>query len=266
MRITFLGAGKLATALARGVLDAGFAAPAELTATCRTEKSRAAFERRTGVAARSDNAAACAASEVVVVGIKPQDLLAALHPLASHLAGKLVISLAAGVSLRTLEEVVGPNVAVVRVMTNTPSLVQRGASAYALGSQATGSHGAVVEQIFSAVGEIHPVKEELLDAVLGVAASGPGYVLTMIEALADGGVLMGLPRLLAARLAALTVAGTGELVLQTGEHPAVLRESVTSPGGTTAAALEQLERGAFRSAVIAAVRAATERSRELGGG
>lgn len=264
MKITFLGAGKLATAIARGVLDAGVAGPAELSATCRSEKSRTAFERRTGVPARSDNAAAIAASDVIIVGFKPQDLLAGLQPLVGRFQGKLVIALAAGVGLAALESAVGDGVAVIRVMTNTPSLVGRGAATYAMGRHASGAHAAVVEQIFGAVGEVHPIKESLIDACLGVAASGPAYVLTMIEALADGGVLMGLPRPLAARLAALTVAGTGELVLQTSEHPALLREAVTSPGGTTAAALEQLERGAFRSAVLAAVRAATERSRELG--
>ncbi len=264
MKIAFLGAGKLATAIARGVLDSGLVSKADVTASARTRKSQANFARATGVSASSDNLAAAAKAEVIILGMKPQDLLAAIAPCHGKFSRKLVISLAAGIQITDLESALGPDVAVIRVMTNTPSLVRRGAATYALGASATGAQAGIVEKIFGAVGEIQPLKESLLDAALGVSASGPAYVLTMIEALADGGVLMGLPRGLAARLAALTVAGTGDLVLQTGEHPAVLREAVTSPGGTTAAALEQLERAGFRAAVQAAVRAACERSISLG--
>ncbi len=263
MKIAFLGAGKLATAIARGVVDAGVAARADVTATCRTSKSRDNFAKATGVEASEDNRLAAAGADVVVLGMKPQDLLAAIAPLRGEFGGKLVVSLAAGTRLADLEGALGPATPVIRVMTNTPSLVGRGAGTYAMGTYARGEHAQMVEQIFGAVGDIHPIKESLIDAALGVSASGPAYVLMMIEALADGGVLMGLPRPLAARLAAMTVAGTGELVLRSGEHPAILREAVTSPGGTTAAALEQLERGAFRSSLQAAVRAACERSREL---
>jgi pyrroline-5-carboxylate reductase len=148
-------------------------------------------------------------------------------------------------------------------MPNTPALVGEGASAYALGGTATEDDAKLVEKILSGVGLAVRVKESLLDAVTGLSGSGPAHVFTVIEALADGGVLMGLPRDLALKLAAQTVIGAAKMVRETGEHPAVLRDQVASPGGTTIAAIEALEDGGLRSALISAVRAATERSREL---
>jgi len=154
---------------------------------------------------------------------------------------------------------------VVRVMPNTAVLVQKGASAYATGQGVTDKDIAAVEQIFTSVGLAVHVKESLLDAVTGLSGSGPAYVYLFIEALSDGGVQNGLPRELATKLAVQTVAGAAEMVSQTMMHPAVLREMVTSPGGTTVAGLAELEKAGLRSAVMNAVRAATERSRELGG-
>jgi pyrroline-5-carboxylate reductase len=150
-------------------------------------------------------------------------------------------------------------------MPNTPSLVQKGAAAYALGTNATEADGAIAEQILGSVGEVVRVKEELLDVVTGLSGSGPAYVYLVIEAMSDAGVLMGLPRDLSLKLAAQTVAGSAEMVLRTGRHPASLRDDVTSPGGTTIAGLEELEAGGVRSAFLSAVRAATERARVLGG-
>jgi pyrroline-5-carboxylate reductase len=264
MRIGFIGAGKLAAAIAQGVIRGGVAKREEVIGSARTAKRRDWFASEAGVPAIEDNMAVVGASEVVILSTKPQDLPPALSAIAHGLGNRLVISVAAGVRLADLQDLAGPTVALARVMPNTPSLVGKGAAAYALGAAAQAQHAKTVETIFGAVGDIHTVKEELLDAVLGVSGSGPAYVLLMIEALADGGVLMGLPRPLALQLAAQTVAGAAELVRVTGQHPALLREAVTSPNGTTAAALEVLEKAAFRSAVQAAVRAATERSRELG--
>jgi pyrroline-5-carboxylate reductase len=153
---------------------------------------------------------------------------------------------------------------VIRVMPNTPALVLAGASAFTTGTQATEEDADVAQKIFGSVGVAVRVKEALLDAVTGLSGSGPAYVYTIIEALADGGVLMGLPRDLALQLAAKTVAGAAEMVLQSGQHPAALRDQVTSPGGTTIAGIEALESRGLRSALLAAVRAATERSAALG--
>jgi pyrroline-5-carboxylate reductase len=264
MRIGFIGAGKLAAAIAQGVISAGVAKSDEIIASARTAKRRETFARDVGVVVTEDNAAVVGASEVLILSTKPQDIAPALSAIAHGLGNRLVISVAAGVQLADLQDLAGPTVALARVMPNTPSLVGKGAAAYSLGAAALSKHAKIVETIFGAVGDIHAVKEELLDAVLGVSGSGPAYVLLMIEALSDGGVLMGLPRPLAQQLAVQTVAGAAELVRVTGQHPALLRDAVTSPNGTTAAALEVLEKAAFRSAVQAAVRAATERSRELG--
>jgi pyrroline-5-carboxylate reductase len=186
-----------------------------------------------------------------------------LREVSAKLKGKLVISIVAGLDSQALETAAGPDVRVVRVMPNTPALVGQGAAAYSLGNRATEGDAVLVEKILRGVGLAVRVKESLLDAVTGLSGSGPAYVFTVIEALADGGVLMGLPRDLALKLAAQTVAGAAAMVRDTGEHPAVLRDQVTSPGGTTIAGLEELESGGLRSALISAVRAATERSRQL---
>ena len=179
-------------------------------------------------------------------------------------AGKLLISVAAGVRLAALQAETGIELAVIRAMPNTPCLIGKGAVAYARGAAVTDEQAALAESIFAAVGEVYAVPEALIDAVNGLSGSGPAYVYLVIEALADGGVLMGLPRALAAALATQTVLGAAEMVRETGRHPAELREAVASPGGTTMAALEVLEQAGVRAAMMAAVRAATERARELG--
>jgi pyrroline-5-carboxylate reductase len=179
-------------------------------------------------------------------------------------AGKAIVSIVAGLPLASLQEAAGAGARVVRVMPNTPALIQRGATGYALGRTATAEDAALTEKLFGAVGLVVQVKEELLDVVTGLSGSGPAYVYLVIEALADAGVLMGLPRDLSLKLAAQTVVGAAEMVIQTGRHPAALRDEVTSPGGTTIAGLEALESCALRSAFFSAVRAATERARQLG--
>jgi pyrroline-5-carboxylate reductase len=220
-----------------------------------------------------------AAADVLVLAVKPGDALTALKSLSAGQMestmrwawksgapgdSKLLLSIVAGMPIAALEAAAGDRLRVVRVMPNTPALVLQGASGFALGSNATPADAEVARRIFGSVGIAVQVKEALLDAVTGLSGSGPAYVYTIVEALADGGVLMGLPRALALQLAAQTVAGAAQMVLQAGEHPAALRDQVASPGGTTIAGIEALEKAGLRSALISAVRAATERSMELG--
>jgi pyrroline-5-carboxylate reductase len=176
----------------------------------------------------------------------------------------LVLSIMAGVNLRTLAASFAAPVRLIRVMPNTPSLVLTGAAAFSPNQQATVSDREIATALFSAVGTCVEVPEHLLDAVTGLSGSGPGYVFTFVEAMIDGGVLAGLPRPVAEQLVLQTVYGSAKLALETGEHPAVLKGKVTSPGGTTIAGLNVLENGAFRGLVMSAVETATERSRELG--
>ena len=263
MKLGFIGSGKMASALVHGVTQGG-AIPRE--AILVTDIFPAAAQKlatEAGVTALASNAEVAGTADAIVICVKPNDALAALRALDT--SGKLVISIVAGLPIAALQEAAGKDTRIIRVMPNTPALVHQGATAYALGAGATTEDGAVAEMIFGAVGKVFAVKEPLIDVVTGLSGSGPAYVYLVIEAMADGAVLMGLPRELALQLAAQTVLGAATMVLETGLHPAALRDQVTSPGGTTIAAVEALETGGARAAFIAAVRAATERARELGG-
>ena len=252
----------MATALVQGVIASGIVPHERIFVSDTHALSAEKLARETRVNAVDTNKEVVASADAILLCVKPGDALAALRDLGAD--GKLVVSIVAGLRLHALQQAAGKEVRVIRVMPNTPALIHKGAAAYALGRSATADDAKLTETIFGAVGKIFPVGEDLLDAVTGLSGSGPAYVYLMIEALADGGVLMGLPRQLALQLAAQTVAGAAEMVLQTGEHPAALRDMVTSPGGTTIAGLEALEDGGARAAFLAAVRAATERARELG--
>jgi len=254
----------MASALIGGVLEAGIASAAEISASDRYPAAVRALEEARGIRGVAGNRELAEGAEIVMLCVKPGDALEALASVKEVLAGKLVISIVAGLTLNRLEEAAGEGVRVIRVMPNTPALIGAGAAALSRGRVATEEDAEAARRIFGAVGHAVEVKEELLDAVTGLSGSGPAYVYLFIEALADGGVRMGLPRQLALELAAQTVAGAARMVRESGEHPAVLKDQVTSPGGTTIAGLEALEAGALRAAVIRAVRVATERSRELG--
>ena len=254
----------MATAIARGAVTAEICAPGDLLGSGRTPATRERFTAETGGPATDDNPGLVRQSEVVFLCVKPAEARAVLRTVAPALTGQLLVSVAAGVPIADLQTAAGLGTPVVRAMPNTPCLVGKGATAYARGASVTDAHAATVERLFAALGDVHAVAEGLIDAVNGLSGSGPAYVYLVIEALADGGVLMGLPRPLAASLAAQTVLGAAETVRQTGRHPAELREAVASPGGTTMAALEALERAGVRAGMMAAVRAATERAREMG--
>jgi pyrroline-5-carboxylate reductase len=264
MKLGFIGSGKMATALVQGVVQVGVVARQAIAVSDSVPAVAEKLAAAAGVAAKS-NADLVAFADAIVLCVKPNDALAVLRSLREALAGKLVISIVAGLPLDRLQEAAGAAVRIIRVMPNTPALIRRGASAYSLGSTATPADADFTAGILGAVGLAVPVKEDLLDVVTGLSGSGPAYIYLVIEALSDAGVLMGLPRDLSLQLATQTVLGSAEMVLQTGRHPAVLREEVTSPGGTTIAGLEALEAGALRSTLLSAVRAATTRARELGG-
>ncbi|MDB6119710.1 MAG: Pyrroline-5-carboxylate reductase [Verrucomicrobiaceae bacterium] len=209
-------------------------------------------------------AEAATVSDVIILAVKPGDMKVLCESLAKVQGSRLYLSIAAGLTLGDLEPWLGNESRVVRSMPNTPAMINAGAAAFARGSKATAADADTAKAILGAVGTVDEVSEKLLDAVTGLSGSGPAYVYTIIEALADGGVLMGLPRAAAIRLAAQTVAGAAQMVLETGKHTGTLRDEVTSPGGTTIAGLEQLEAHGLRNALIQAVRKATERAVELG--
>lgn len=253
----------MATALVQGVLKSGVCLPSDIVVSDAVPAAMQQLAAATGVRQAASNAEVIETSDAIVLAVKPQDAIAALQKLPGT-GGKLLLSIVAGLTIPRLEEAGGSRFRVIRAMPNTPALVLQGASGFSLGSAATGEDAEIARLVFGSVGVAVQVKEELLDAVTGLSGSGPAYVYMIIEAMADGGVLMGLPRDLAIQLAAQTVAGSASMVLQTGTHPAALRDQVTSPGGTTIAGVEQLESKGLRAALIAAVRAATERARQLG--
>ena len=264
-RIGFIGSGRMATALARGLLSSGFTKSEHIMAGDRLPVAMEQFVAETGAHAAASNADVLTGSEIVVLAVKPQHMAGVLDEVQELVQPKhLMISIAAGVPLKELTGVLGENRRVVRVMPNTPCLVGAAASGFALGGAATEEDGQLVEQMLSTVGVAVAVPEKLLDAVTGLSGSGPAYVYQIIEALSDGGVHVGLPRDVATRLAAQTVLGAARMVLETGTHPAILKDDVASPGGTTIAGLHALENGGLRGCLMNAVQAATLRAQELG--
>lgn len=260
-------------ALLRGFLSAGLRKPEDASACVRSPTSRAALERLSirevhGDALKGGAARVAQGSRVLLLGVKPQGLPPVLEALAPHVTPEhLIISVVAGAQLSTLEKALGPEARVARVMPNTPCLVGEGASAYALGAKATEADAATIEELFGAVGLIVKVEEWQMDAVTGVSGSGPAYAFTAIDALADGGVAAGLPRATAIKLAAQTLLGAATMVLKSDPegitHPAVLKDRVASPAGTTIAGVAALEQAGVRNAFIQAVKAAAARSKEL---
>jgi pyrroline-5-carboxylate reductase len=264
-KIAFLGAGNMAGALIKGLLRAGACAPDEVWAVDVRPPRLDELAQVHGIRTGSDLAEAAAWADVVVLATKPQVFDRVLPAVARAVrADALVVSVAAGVSLATIEGHMPDGTRVVRTMPNTPALVDAGATAIAAGSHAADEDLALVRRIFDSVGVTVTVDEYLLDAVTGLSGSGPAYIFLVIEALADAGVKVGLHRDSAQLLAAQTVLGAAKLLIETGEHPGRLKDMVTSPGGTAIAGLHTLESGGLRTTLIDAVEAATARSRQLG--
>jgi pyrroline-5-carboxylate reductase len=265
-KIGLIGAGRMATALARGFLQAKLVAPGSLVVSDAESTARNRFASEfPGASIAEENKKVAALADVLILAVKPQQMSAALEDLAGALRSQtLVVSIAAGVSLARLAEKLPKQTRLVRVMPNSPCLVGQGASGYALGQYATPDDGKMVHELLTAVGQAFEVPETMLDAVTGLSGSGPAFVYSVIESMIEGGTAMGLPPELARNLAAQTVAGAAIMVQSTGQEPAALRDQVTSPGGTTLAGLEVLERGGFGKTLVEAIRAATKRSEELG--
>ncbi len=262
-RIAILGAGKIGEALLSGVLAAGRPA-ATLSFTERSDVRGAELSERYGVAATTNSKAAVDA-DVLVVAVKPQDIEPLLLDLADSITpGTLVVSLAAGLPTALYERHLPAGTPVVRVMPNTALLLGEAMSAISAGSHATDEHLAVVEELLSSVGKVVRVPESQQDAVTALSGSGPAYFFYLVEAMIDAGILLGLPRTVSTDLIIQSAVGAAIMLRDTGEHPVALREAVTSPGGTTIAAIRELENHGVRAAMLAAIEAAAIRSAELG--
>jgi pyrroline-5-carboxylate reductase len=269
MKLGVIGCGKMGEALVGGIIRSGVAQAVDITVYDTWAASMEHLVTKLGVRAAVGNAEVVAASEVILLCVKPQGFVEMLGEL-GVIGDKLLISIAAGIRLDTIANACQSNPGgiaprLVRVMPNTPALVGRGAAAYALGPNATEADAATSEALLGAVGYVCRVREEELDAVTALSGSGPAYIFLMIEALVAAGVAQGLDPRIAHDLAVHTVAGAAALVEQTGEAPATLRKNVTSPNGTTYAALQSFEQNQFERIIASAVTAAADRSRELGG-
>ncbi|QQL43894.1 pyrroline-5-carboxylate reductase [Sulfuriroseicoccus oceanibius] len=259
-----IGLGNMGRALTDGFLANGALTPPQLAVFTRTEEKAQDYAATTGCTAVASLAELVNSSSALLAAVKPYQMHEALSAALDGVTeSKLVISVAAGVTCDTLSASAGANHRIVRVMPNTPSLIGAGASSITAGPNATEDDLAFVEKLFSSVGICVTVPEDKIHAVIGVSGSAPAYVYTFIEALADGGVVQGLSRADSLKLAAQTVLGAARMVQESGDHPAVLRDAVASPGGTTIAAIHSLEQSGLRAAVIDAAAAAANRSREM---
>ena len=264
-RLGFIGAGNMAEAIIQGLLESGTAEASQILAADVVAK-RLDFMRTTyGIRTTEDNASLVDEADILVLAVKPQVaglVLGQIGPLTNDT--KLVISIVAGLTVVTMAEALTAGTRIVRTVPNTPVFVGAGMVALASDGPAREDDYAVARALFSPVARIVAVEEKLMDAALGVSGSGPAYGFLMVEALADGGVKMGLPRAVALELAAQTLLGAAKMCLESGRHPGQLKDMVTSPGGTTIAALHKMEAGGVRAALMDAVEAAARRAAELG--
>jgi pyrroline-5-carboxylate reductase len=264
LTIGFIGGGNMAGALVKGMVHAGVTPANKIWVSDVKPERLAAIAEAHAVRTTGDNHALVAACDVIVIAVKPQVIHKVLDAIAGDVEGKLLVSVAAGVPVAAMEARLPAGARVVRSMPNTPATVLAGATAIAPGTHATEADLEIARTLFAAVGRVVTLEEAQMDAATGLSGSGPAYIMLVIEALADGGVKVGLHRDTALLLAAQTVYGSAKLLLETGEHPGRLKDMVTSPGGTAIAGLHTLESGGLRRTMIDAVEAATHRSIELG--
>lgn len=259
-----IGGGRMAEALISGVLTARLFEPEQICVADPDVTRQDHLKRHYRVRVGLVNDEVVRASDIVMLAVKPQVLADVLRGVGTGIGHRLVVSVAAGVPIGRLQEFLGSQTSIIRAMPNTPAMVGAGMTALAVGPGVGPEAVARVQQIFDAVGKVVVLEERLMDAVTGLSGSGPAYIFLAIEAMADGGVKMGLPRETASMLAAQTVLGAARMVLESGQHPARLKDQVASPGGTTIAGLHRLEQGGLRAVLMDAVEAATRRSQELG--
>jgi len=260
-RLGFIGGGKLAGSVVRGLVRAKFCSPRSILVSEPNEATRRILEHELGVAGTAENAEVAEKCEIVFIGVKPSVVVPVLSDLAPILERKLVVSLAAGVRVASMERAAAAHF--MRAMTNTPSAICRAATALARGSRTTNGELSTVRETFDSIGAVVEVTDEQIDAVTALAGSGPAFVYTVIEALAQGGEKMGLPSDAALVLATQTVLGAAQLASETKLSPAELRKMVVTPGGTTAAGLAAMEKSKTAEGLIAAIEAATTRGAEM---
>ena len=264
MNLGIIGCGKMGSALVKGAIKENAIDGQKVMVIDLVPELAQKLSNDIGATVAKTNDDLIKNSDAILLCVKPQDMISLTDSFTKERSSKLLISIAAGIKIDDLEKSLKNDDRVIRVMPNTPAMIGQGASAQSKGKNATESDAEFVSKILNAVGISIEVPEKQLDAVTGLSGSGPAYIYTVIEALADGGVLVGLPKEKALTLAAKTVIGAAKMVMKSDEHPAKLRDQVASPGGTTIAGLAALESGKLRSTLIEAVKAATKRSEELG--
>jgi len=263
--LTVIGGGAMGAALIGGIINAEVCKASDITVVDVAPAILESVSARFGVNTSSEASSAVSSSDVVLVAVKPGIVKKVLGVIKDSIPQDcLVLSIAAGVKIATIEGCLEPGSKVIRAMPNTPCQIGAGAVAYARGSNALDADATLAAKLFKSVGLALELPESNLDAVTGLSGSGPAYIFVLIEALSDAGVAVGLPRDKSTALAAQTVMGSARMVIESGIHPAVLKDQVTSPGGTTIAGISALEKAGFRSAIIQAVKAASDRSSELG--
>ena len=260
-RLGFIGAGKLAGSVIRGLMRAKFCPPGEIIASEPNEQTRAALQKETAVSVIAANVEVAEKAKLIFIGVKPAIVLPVLRELSDKLQNKVVISLAGGVRISSMEKIA--NARFMRALTNTPSAICRAATGITRGSRTTNEDVDLAKKIFGAIGVVVEVEEEQIDAVTALSGSGPAFVYTVIEALAAGGTKMGLSDDVALKLAAETVLGAAQLMIESKMSPEELRKMVVTPGGTTAAGLGLMENLGTKESLIAAIEAATKRGREM---
>jgi len=263
-KIAVIGAGKLGEALIAGMMDAGVVKKYQFIATAAHRERIDLLQKKLGIKTTLSNGEAVRKARIVLLCVKPQVVEEVLRQIADDMTpNHVLISVAASVSTRFMENILVKPVPVIRAMPNTPCLIKQGMTAVAAGTHATDAHLQAARKMFDAIGRCLVVDEKHMDAVTALSASGPAFVYTIIESLIEGGVKVGLPRDVATLMAAQMVHGSANMVLQTGEHPAKLKDIVTTPAGCTVDGLLELEEGGLRVTLIKAVDRATRRAREL---
>jgi len=265
MKISFIGAGNMAGAIINGLINSGF--PVSDITVSDSDHSKLTELKKSGVVAVYSNSEAAQVSDIIVLSVKPSVVSSVLEELSTSGAatGKILVSIAAGISSSFLKETIGQDTKVVRTMPNTPAMVGEGMTVICTPENLTETELDAVKSIFQAVGRVEVLDEKYIDAVTAISGSGPAYVCMFIEAMADGGVLCGLPRAQALQLATQTIMGTAKMIIESGINPAVLKDMVCSPGGTTIEAVHELEQGGMRASLISAVKRCANKSATLGG-